>query len=555
MKAFPVRTVLFLLLFCTLSVTAQDKYWIYFTDKGQSLAKVNWTEVRSQFSERSLDRRSLRSQSKSLLDITDVPVWQPYLAAIEKYGVRSVVISRWLTAVSAELDETQMSELRRLRFVADIRHVRRGQRRPETESLSKSHAPFSPEALDYGASLTQNALINVPKVHAAGVTGEGVLIALLDTGFSLVHEAVSGVNVVAAHDFINNDDNVDNEEGDPSGQNSHGTKVLSIVGGYAPGNLIGPAFDADFLLAKTEDVSSETQVEEDYWIAAAEWADQHGADIISSSLGYIDWYKYSDMNGQTAPITRAADMAVEKGIVVLSSAGNEGDTSWRYITAPADGFNVITVGAVDEFGVIAGFSSLGPTSDGRIKPDVVAMGVGNVFAYPSGVGFGQGNGTSFSCPMVAGTAALILSAHPELTPKQVRQALVQTADRATQPDNTYGWGLVDALQAVNYWGSITTPADDNRLVSVFPNPFSYTLHDGLTFSLDLKEQNDVVIELYNVLGRRLGRIIQTSLPPSQKRPVFWNGMTTAGRSLSSGGYFYKVRIGDYQKIGKRTGLQ
>jgi len=555
MRSLPVRILLVFFFVSSLAFARENKYWIYFTDKGQSLSKVNWSEVRAQFSARSLERRRLRADHGALLDITDAPVWPPYLTQLAQQGVDPIVVSNWLNAASAVVDDAQLDGLRRLPFVADIRPVLRGTRSPEPEALAKSAFRESSGALDYGPSLTQNALINIPEVHAAGMTGEGVLIALMDTGFSLVHEAVSGVNVVATYDFINDDENVDNEEGESAGQNSHGTKVLSIIGGYAPGNLIGPAYGASYLLAKTEDVSSETSVEEDYWIAAAEWADRLGVDVISTSLGYIDWYVNADINGQTAPITLAADMAVEKGIVVVASAGNEGDEAWRYVTPPADGFNVIAVGAVDEFGVIAGFSSLGPTSDGRIKPDVVAMGVSNVFAYPSGVGYGRGNGTSFSCPQVAGTAALILSAHPEVTPRQVRQALVQTADRATQPDNTYGWGLVDALQAVNYWGSITTPADANRLLAVFPNPFSYTQHGGMTFSLDLKEQSEVSIEIYNVLGQNLGKIVETSLPGSQSRPVFWHGLTASGRRVPSGVYFYRVRIGDYQTIGKMTVLQ
>ena len=557
MKAIPVHIlVLLFIVAIVFSATAQDKYWIYFSDKGESLAKIDWSMVEEQLSERSLQRRAkVRGVGESLVDLTDVPVWQPYVAAFEQFGVSPIIISKWLNAASARLSDEQAAQLAALEFVEKVHPVGRGSRRPEPELLFKSSAPHAAEALNYGDSITQNALIYLPEVHSAGITGEGVLVAVFDTGFSLKHEAFNDINVVASYDFINQDENVDNEVGELSSQNSHGTKVLSMIGGYAPGNLIGSAFDAGFLLAKTEDVSSETSVEEDYWVAAAEWADQRGADIISSSLGYIDWYEYSDMNGQTAPITLAADMAVNKGIVVITSAGNEGDTSWRYITAPADGDNVIAVGAVDEFGVIAGFSSLGPTSDGRIKPEVVAMGVNNVFAYANGDGFGRGNGTSYSCPMVAGTAALILSAHPELTPKQVRQALTQTADKVTDPKNTYGWGLVNALQAVNYWGSITLPAEENKLLAVFPNPFSYKIHGGITFLVDLEEYSDVTIDLYNVLGQRLGAIIKTSLPASQKRAVYWNGLSITDKRLPSGVYFYRIRIGKYSAAGKMTILQ
>jgi serine protease AprX len=557
MKVIPVRYIfLFSVFLLTLSLNAQDKYWIYFTDKGESLTKVDWNNVEKQFSERSLQRRAkVQTSDESLLNITDASVWQPYVAALKSYGIKPVVVSKWLNAVSAELSDEQVDLLEKLSFVEKITKVRRGVRRLEPELLSKSSTPFNTHSIGYGASLVQNAQIKVPEVHSAGVTGEGVLIAILDTGFYLDHEVFNEMNVVATFDFINGDENVDNEPGDVSSQNSHGTKVLSIIGGYSPGNLIGPAFNSSYLLAKTEDTSGETSVEEDYWIAAAEWADQLGADIISTSVGYIDWYDYADMNGQTAPITIAADMAVEKGIVVVVSAGNEGDGSWRYITTPADGFDVISVGAVTDNNVISGFSSLGPTSDGRIKPEVVAMGVSNALAFPNGNSYGRGNGTSYSCPLVAGTAALILSAHPELTPKQVRQALLQTADRATLPGNTYGWGLVDALQAVNYWGSITVPAEENLLLSAYPNPFSYKIHSGLTFLIDLEEYSDVTIDLYNILGQRLGPIVKTSLPASQKRAVYWDGLKVSGKRVPSGIYFYRIQIGDYSAMGKMTILQ
>jgi hypothetical protein len=215
--------------------------------------------------------------------------------------------------------------------------------------------------------------------------------------------------------------------------------------------LIGPAFGADFALAKTEIKLSETQIEEDNWVAGVEWADDLGADIVSSSLGYQDWYTYEDMDGNTALCTIAADLAVSKGIVVVNSAGNERITTWYHIIAPADGDSVIAVGAVDLQGGLASFSSAGPTFDGRIKPDVVARGVQTYCAWANG-GYGGASGTSLSAPLVAGVCALLLEIHPDWTPIQVREALWHTASQADDPDNLYGYGIANAAEAsgLNY---------------------------------------------------------------------------------------------------------
>jgi len=316
------------------------------------------------------------------------------------------------------------------------------------------------DTLDYGFSYQQNALIRVPEVHNLGIDGTGVRIGMLDTGFRYqLNEAFRRLRVVAEFDFINGDSVTSNQEGqDAANQDLHGTETLSVIGGFCPGRLIGPAFGAEYVLAKTEYVPTETPVEEDFWVAGIEWLEAKGVDVVSSSLGYLDWYSYQDMDGNTAVTTRAADIAVSKGVVVVNSAGNEGNSSWHYIIAPADGDSVIAVGAVDGNGVLASFSSRGPTADGRIKPDVVAMGAGVYMAGPvHATDFRVGSGTSFSCPLVAGVAALILAAHPHLTPMQVAEALRQTADRARNPGNDYGWGLIDAWKALLYHGPAFTP--------------------------------------------------------------------------------------------------
>jgi subtilisin family serine protease len=288
-----------------------------------------------------------------------------------------------------------------------------------------------------------------------GLHGEGVMVAVFDTGFdTLSHEAFAAMSIVDRHDFVNGDDDVAN--GRDRGEGSHGTETLSVLGGWAPGHLIGPAFNATYILAKTEDTSSETPVEEDNWAAAAEWAEARGADVISSSLGYLTFdpgfpsYTADDMDGQTAISTRAAERAAERGVVVVISAGNAGpSTLHNTLGAPADGRLVLTAGAVTSAGARASFSSVGPTADGRIKPDVAAQGVAVTAAAPGTASeYTSVNGTSFSCPLTAGVVALVLQARPTATVSEIEDVLRATASQAAQPDNLLGWGIVDAARAI-----------------------------------------------------------------------------------------------------------
>jgi subtilisin family serine protease len=309
--------------------------------------------------------------------------------------------------------------------------------------------------LDYGDSLGQLQQIQVPALHAQGLDGSGVVVAVFDAGFdNLGHEAFATTQVLAWHDFVNGDDDVAN--GADHGEGSHGTNTLSVLGGYRPGQLVGPAYRASFLLAKTENTDSETPVEEDNWAAAAEWAEALGADVISTSLGYLGYdapftsLTWADMNGRTAISTLAAEKAAERGVVVVVSAGNEGyDAGHNTLGAPADGLRVLTAGAVDATGVRTSFSSVGPTSDLRIKPDVAAQGSGVLAAGSYGpASYVRVSGTSFSCPLTAGAVALLLQAHPGYTVDQVLSVMRSTASQAAQPDNLLGWGIVNAAAAV-----------------------------------------------------------------------------------------------------------
>jgi serine protease AprX len=431
--------------------------WVFFTDKGVR-PEARLAEARASLTPRALSRRALRGRSHGVGTL-DLPLVQSYVDAVSSRVLRVRHESRWFNAVSVEATPEQVDALARLPFVERLDLVARYRRREEplddrAFSASVAH-PAEPHALDYGTSLGQVAQINVPAVHDRGLHGEGTVIALFDAGFNnLAHEVFAPMTILATHDFVNGDDDVG--DGSDMGEGSHGTATLSVIGGYRPGELIGPAYAAAFILAKTENTDSETPVEEDNWAAAAEWAEAMGVDVISSSLGYLDFdrpftsYTFMDMNGQTAISTRAADLAASLGVVVVNSAGNEGfNPDHNTLGAPADGRAVIAVGAVDFAGRRASFSSVGPSADGRVKPDVAAQGVGvKVARSTSTTGYGGSSGTSFSCPLTAGVAALVLQAHPFYSVEQVISVMRQTASNAGSPDNLLGWGIVNALAAV-----------------------------------------------------------------------------------------------------------
>ncbi len=416
--------------------------------------------------EASLPTRTLQRRAKTLapgarvVDARDLAPAPRYLAAIAATGAQVRHPSRWLNAVSVDATPAQIVDLTRLPFVTRLELVARF-RRPDPmlntgEQAAAEVAPRGGGAwrLDYGGSLAGLEQINVPPVHEAGNVGQGVVIGMLDSGFKLTHEALAGVTVIARHDFVDGDDIVEYEPGDPYLQHDHGTRTLSTIMGRADGKLTGPAFGASAILAKTEDVSLELPLEEDHWVAGLEWVESLGADIVSSSLGYHDWYVFADLDGNTAVTTIAADLAVGRGLVVVNAAGNERIMPFGHLIAPADGDSVIAAGAVTLAGGIASFSSPGPTYDGRIKPDVVALGVGNhVVSLFDDHGYTTASGTSYACPLAAGVAALVLAQAPMLTPIQVREALRMTADRAGTPDNDFGWGVLDARAAVAYWGA------------------------------------------------------------------------------------------------------
>lgn len=449
-----------------LSWGAEDGHahrWVFFSDRGTVLSRADRGTIR--LPERVLARRRAVRPGHSLTDASDLPLAPEYLEAVAATGAVIRTRSRWLNAVSVLADAGQIERIRRLRFVLRVQPVAVSGREPGPESTSPGTrlARSSSSGMDYGSGFEQAEMVRVPELHAMGLSGKGVVIGMLDDGFQYRgHPAFKGLQVAAERDFYDGNDNTAPETGDDPRQGGHGTGTLSVIGGYDPGELIGPAYGAAFALAKTEWIPFEKKLEEDKWVAGIEWlVDTVGVDIVSSSLGYDRFpdeesgpeYTYADMDGNTCVTTVAADMAVSRGVVVVNSAGNEFDRSWHYISSPADGDSVIAVGAVNRMRAHAYFSSCGPTSDGRIKPDVSAFGNSAYHATADG-GYGWSNGTSYACPMVAGICGLMLEAHPGMTPAEVIEALKRTASQADSPDTLLGWGIADAYEAVFWTGPV-----------------------------------------------------------------------------------------------------
>jgi serine protease AprX len=450
------------------------KVWVFFTDKGFVDAKSFQSAIAKSSSALTLRaaKRRAKTRKESLVDFHDLPVNQAYIDRVVDFHAKLRHRSRWLNAASFEVPVNELDRISKLSFVRSIKPVLAGKRKP----IKIEAPPAEPLQgrgsfdLNYGASYGQLQQLNIPAVHNIGYYGQGVLVCMLDTGFRKDHQAFqqaySEGRVLAEWDFVNGDGNTQNEPGDPSSAHNHGTMTWSALGGSASGYLYGPAYGADFIIAKTEDVSVEEPIEEDNWVAGMEWADSIGAQVISSSLAYIDWYSYSDLDGNSAVTTIAAVMAAQLGIVVCNAMANSGPGAGT-LNAPADADSIVACGAVYSDGEIASFSSRGPTFDGRIKPEVCAQGVYTRCADPSGTtGYTYANGTSLSTPLIGGATAVVLSAHPDWTPMQVREALMMSGDNAASPDNDHGWGIPDILAAIQYGFYLTGDVTGDELINV-----------------------------------------------------------------------------------------
>ena len=461
-----LRLAFIFLLFVSAQLFSQTKYYIYFKDKGvASAAKLSKTSAQYLAAEKELSAAAIERRKQVMGDeyitFEDLPISSSYISQLETSGIEIENKLKWFNAVTSYLTDEQAKEIAALPFVSKLDRVRIAKRYDPIETKIVSAPQNIPTVqsttgLNYGGSLNQNTLSDVPVVHDLGITGKGVLIGILDTGFRWkTHPALKVLKIVAERDFIQKDDVTENQAGDAGNQDSHGTNVLGLMAGFDPGNLIGPAYEASIILAKTEYVPTETRAEEDNYAAALEWMESLGVQITTSSLGYNQFdggvgdYPWSSFDGQTTITAKAINLAFQRGVTTLTAAGNERANAWGKIITPGDAINVITVGAVDFTNKVASFSSPGPTFDGRIKPEVVAMGVTDYVSNTSGK-YNYGNGTSYATPIAAGIAGLLKSAWPHLTNQQIRKIFLECGDNVVTPNNDRGWGLISAKRVISY---------------------------------------------------------------------------------------------------------
>ena len=425
------------------------KYRISLKDKAATDYSLQKPEM--YLSKKSIERRKRQGLE---IDSTDLPVCKKYVDAIRKKGVHVLVTGKWDNFVTVSCNDSMLiAEIAGLPFVRSTERVWRGVAKRASERDSLINKPLRTDSL-YGPAITQIKMSHADRLHEAGFKGQGMTIAVIDAGFHNVDkiEAMKNINILGTRDFVN-------PEADIYAESSHGMSVLSCMAMNQPNVMIGTAPEASYWLLRSEDEYSENLVEQDYWAAAIEFADSVGVDLVNTSLGYYSFddpaknYRYRDLNGHYALMSREAAKAADKGIVVVCSAGNSGSGSWKKITPPGDAENVITVGAVNKYGVLAPFSSVGNTADGRVKPDVVAVGLGSDVMGTDG-NLRHANGTSFSSPSMCGMVACLWQACPELTAKEIIELVRRSGDRAVFPDNIYGYGIPDLWKA--YQSTVNT---------------------------------------------------------------------------------------------------
>lgn len=424
-------------------------YRIYLQDKDLEHNPFSIDRPEEFLSSRSIERRK---RQKLAVDLTDLPVAPAYVKAVSQAGVEIVGRSKWNNTLLVRVHkEKQLRRLQELPFITRKVKVFSSpdsvSQRKRT-SFRKELSPWESYSEAYGSADAQISSLGGKRLHDSGFRGKGMMIAVFDGGFMNVDKipAFHGIRLAGLKDFVvPPSDNIFSEM-------EHGTMVLSVMAANVPNYYVGVAPEASYLLVRCEDERTESLAEEDYWAEAAEYADSVGVDVINSSLGYHDFddastsHRYAEQDGQTALISHTASMLADKGIVCVNSAGNDGMGTWKRINFPADAKDIITVGSVNPQGVNAPFSAVGPTADGRIKPDVMAMG------SPTSVITGRGsiindNGTSFSSPLVAGMVACLWQAFPHKSARQIIKLVRLAGNNQQHPDNIYGYGVPDFWKA------------------------------------------------------------------------------------------------------------
>ena len=507
-----------------------NRYMVFFKDKAGTNYQIS--QPLQFLSQRAIDRRI---QQGIPVTQADLPVNANYIKAVRDVGANTFFSTRWMNGVLVQCDQSILSAIQslpnvdRVEYVAPYERLLTGGRR-RAELKTK-------EIKTASSTQFQLQMIGLDEMHTSGYRGQGVIVAVFDGGFPGVDTAEpfkhlfdeGRMNLTVSTDFIRNTNDVFQYD-------DHGTQVFSIIAGFQEGFFTGGSYEAEYQLYVTEDPSSEFRIEEYNWLFAAERADSAGVDVVNSSLGYYDFndsdmnYSQSAMDGKTTVVSKAAQMLAERGAIVVCSAGNEGNIAWKIITAPADAKDVLAVGNVNSAGLRAGSSSIGPAADGRIKPDVAALGVNTSVIKPSG-GLGSASGTSLASPLVASLAAGIRQRYPQLTNLQVIDAIRKSSSQATSPDNLLGFGIPNFTAVVNY----IEQSHQENIFEVYPNPVT---KDSITISpYDPSLVKSCKVEVLTSQGQT---VYEASVNFSWTNRTHTSYVT----SLPSGLYFMRISWGD-----------
>lgn len=503
---------------------SQGNYWISFSDKNQSTYTLQHPEAF--LSEKAIDRRFRQGIA---IQENDLPVNPVYIEAIRTICPQIHIVSKWLNAVSVSIkDARQLEQIKQLAFVKSISSVRtlKNNSKNNLESKFEPIITIGTPAFNgskYGAGFNQVNMIAIDSVHALGYTGKGMDIAVFDAGFTNVDNldffaiARQEGRIIPVWNYVDTNANV-------FIRSFHGTNVMSVMCSQINNVFVGAAPDARYFLFITEDQYHEQIIEEDNWVAAAEKADSIGVDIFTTSLGYTEFddtttnHTYAEMNGDSTVITKAANIAASKGILVVNSAGNEGNSSWRYISAPADGDSVLTIGAVNEYGILAGFSSRGPNSSNHLKPNVCGQGANITVCSQTNSVVGKSNGTSFSGPLIAASSACLWQAFPNKTSMEIFHEIEKCSHIYDTPNFDYGFGIPNFLKAFQKLeNEILSQNPAITIPKVYPNPFRSTI----TILWNSSSDGPIQVALFNSLGQCI-TTQEITLPANTFSKIFLN---------------------------------
>ena len=482
---FKVLIFFIIIAYANNATLAQDSYFKYYIElSDKEFNEYNINNPNEFLSNRAIQRRINQNIQ---INHSDLPVSKYYVDSLLSFGIKIIHTSKWFNIITVKItDESVLNEIENLSFVNNFRRISEHLEDNKLEPIVINDSfrdgiivSNKSNYYDYGQGDFQISIHNGNYLHNNGFRGQGVMIAVTDSGFenlnnmSSIDSLLNSNRIIATRNFVDGGDDV-------YYYHDHGSMVLSVIASNHPGMLVGSAPEADYLLLITEDAYSETFIEELNWVVAAEFADSIGADIINVSLGYLKYddsefdYTYEDMDGETAIISRAANLAYQKGMIVVAAAGNSGDSqSHPFISSPGDTDGILTVGSVNNTLEISSFSSTGPSFDGRIKPDVVALGSSTFIQRTNGE-FSYGSGTSFATPIVSGLVACLWQRYPEKTNYEIMQIVRAASSKYSNPDYFFGYGIPDFQYA-----SILLEKKDFELVNqieIFPNPF----HEYLT---------------------------------------------------------------------------